>query len=269
MSGEASEEAVAPESDIPTEVVSMDGVASEEEAHNASRPERPSGIHKHKNNQESKIPISQLEIGTTVKGKVKTITAYGAFVDIGSSTDALLHVSRLSDDFVSNVEDVISKGQEVEVRIININSEKNQIGVSMRSEEADASAASSGSTPKGRQRPKRSGADRSAQKGVMEALVASDYSPDQFVEGEVVTTLDFGAFVRVDISQFGVEGVVGEIDGLVHISALMVGRCNNVNDVVKSGDKVQVRIKGIDAEGGKVSLSMISKEDEPDRKSVV
>ena len=81
------------------------------------------------------------------------------------------------------------------------------------------------------------------------------------VEGEVVSALDFGAFVRFDASQLA-EGVTGELDGLVHISALVAGRADSVKSIVSIGDKVQVRVRGLDAEGSKVSLSMISKEEE-------
>jgi len=249
---------------IPEAVTALDGVESEEEAHNTDRPARPSGIQKHNKEKTAKISMKDLVIGSTVTATVKTITAYGAFLDLGATTDALLHVSRMSDTFVSNVADVINKGDEVQVRIVGVDAEKNQISVTMRSEEAEAAASSSDSksTPRGKQRPKRSDADRTSQRATMEKLAAADLGVDTFVEGEVVSTLDFGAFVRVDVSQFKKEGLEGEIDGLVHISALMVGRCNNVSEVAKVGAKVQVRVKGVDAIAGKISLSMVKAEDE-------
>ena len=81
------------------------------------------------------------------------------------------------------------------------------------------------------------------------------------VEGEVVSALDFGAFVRFDASQLA-EGVTGELDGLVHISALTAGRADSVKAFVSVGDKVQIRVRNLDVEGSKVSLSMITKEEE-------
>jgi len=260
----AAEEAPAAE-EIPAEVAALDGIGSEEEAHNVERPARASGTAKHSPKKGKGIPLAELEMGQDLEGTVKTITSYGAFLDIGAATDALLHVSRLSDDFVSNVEDIVKVGDKVAVHIVNINTEKNQVAVSMMSKEAEAKRASGGGQGgggAGKDRPRRSGGDRAAQRAAMQSLVDKGFDTDLFVEGEVQTTLDFGAFVRFAIGDFGDE-LEGEIDGLVHISALAPGRVNNVNDVVKSGDKVQIRVKSVDAEAGKVSLSMITKEQEP------
>jgi predicted RNA-binding protein with RPS1 domain len=79
-----------------------------------------------------------------------------------------------------------------------------------------------------------------------------------FVAGTVVSSVDFGAFVRVDASQLNAD-VTGEFDGLVHISALAIGRVKSVSDIVKVGDAVQVRCTGI--EQRKVSLTMVSEAD--------
>ena len=73
-------------------------------------------------------------------GRVKTITLYGAFIDIGAASDALLHVSRLSADFVSNVEDVVKAGQEAQVRITSVDMDKNQISLSMLTVEEEEAA---------------------------------------------------------------------------------------------------------------------------------
>merc|ERR1711976_374394 len=128
------------EEDVPAEVEAMDGVESEEEAHNADRPARDSGIKKHRKGKNTGTPISELEVGSYVDGTVKTITSYGAFVDIGAATDALLHVSRLSNEFVSNVEDVVKAGDKVNVRIAAIDAEKGQVAISMISEEDENAA---------------------------------------------------------------------------------------------------------------------------------
>lgn len=253
----------APAAEVPAEVEAMDGIADETEAHNAERPTRGSGIHKHTKKPKGK-ELSEFKVGDSIEGKVKSITSYGAFVDIGANTDALLHVSRLSDDFVSNVEDIVKSGDDVTVRIASIDAEKKQISLTMRSEEAEAKAseqAAARASGKGRQRPRRSEGDRAAQRETMAKLAEASISDETFVEGEVVSILDFGAFVRFDTSPLA-EGLTGEVDGLVHISALTPGRASSVDSVVKVGDKVQVRVKTVDAEGGKVSLSMISKEDE-------
>lgn len=258
------------EAEVPSVVADMDGVESEQEAHNIQRPARASGTAKHSRKEESGTPLTELEVGATVEGTVKAIVSFGAFLDIGAATDALCHVSRLSDEFVSDANDVVSVGEKFQVRIISVDTEKKQVAVTMRSEEAEANAANRGGGMGGggrtKDRPRRSNGDREAQRTAMSALAEAGYDGDKFVEGEVQSTLAFGAFVRFSISDFG-EGLEGEIDGLVHISALAEQRVNEVTDICKSGDKVQVRIKGIDAESGKVSLSMITKEQEPEPRS--
>lgn len=248
--------------EVPAEVEAMDGIASDEEAHNAERPAR-SSISKKKGGK-SGTPLADLEIGASVEGTVKAVQAYGAFLDIGAQTDALLHVSRISDDFVSNVEDVVKAGDKITVRIVSVDADKGQIAVTARSEEAEKAAAdrSAGGGGRRRNRPQRSGGDREAQKKTLAGLADAGYDGDKFVEGSVASILDFGAFVRFDVSQLA-EGVEGELDGLVHISALQAGRTNAVTDVVSVGDSVKVRVKNLDVAGGKVALSMISKEDEP------
>ncbi len=251
--------------EVPAEVEAMDGVASSEEAHNAERPARDSGIKKHKKGGKSGTPLADLEVGSFVDGTVKTITSYGAFVDIGATTDALLHVSRLSDEFVSNVEDVVKAGDSVSVRVVNVDAEKGQVAISMLSEEAENAAAEAranrGSGGRRKERPQRSQGDRGAQIATLNALNDAGFDSAKFVEGEVVSTLAFGAFVRFGVSELA-EGVEGELDGLVHISALAAGRTNSVDDVVSVGDKVQVRVRNIDTDGNKVSLSMITVEEE-------
>ena len=247
--------------DVPAEVASMDGVDSEEEAHNAERPARGSGIHKHKKGNSGGVALSEVEVGSTLEGTVKGITSYGAFLDIGTQTDALLHVSRMSDDFVANVEDVVKKGDVVSVRVVSVDLEKSQVAVTMRSEEAESRSNNRGAGGKRKDRPRRSGGDRQAQMATIGSLASEGFDSDKFVEGEVVSMLDFGAFVRVDASQLG-ENITGELDGLVHISSLAVGRVEKVASVVSVGEKVQVRVKNVDSEGGKVSLSMIAAADE-------
>jgi predicted RNA-binding protein with RPS1 domain len=247
---------------VPAEVEALDGVVSDEEVHNKERPARESGIKKKRKGGNKGIPLADLEVGSYVDGTVKAVTSYGAFVDIGASTDALLHVSRLSSSFVSNVQDIVKTGDSVKVRIVSVDVEKGQVAISMLTEDDEnAAKASRGDGGRRKERPKRSGADRTSQVATISALADAGFDENQMIEGEVVSTLDFGAFVRFDASQLA-EGVEGELDGLVHISALTPGRADSVASIVSVGDKVQIRVKGLDAAGNKVSLSMISKEAE-------
>merc|ERR1712226_963516 len=85
------------------------------------------------------------------------------------------------------------------------------------------------------------------------------WDTDKFVKGKVVGVVDFGAFVKVDATRLQSK-VEGELFGLVHISVLTNGHVNQVKDVVKVADDVQVRVKGID--GKRVSLSMVPADEE-------
>ena len=252
----AAEEASGDEK-VPSEVLAMDGVQSEEEAHNADRPARKSLKKKPKG-----LPLTDFKVGDTIKAKAKGVAAYGAFMDIGAESDGLLHISNLSTDFVSAVKDVITVGEEYEVRILTIDLDKKQIGLSLLTEEQESDAAERATQarpPKREQQSQRSkGGDNSNRRDdgvILQQLQEKGWDESLFVSGTVVSSVDFGAFVRVDASQLNAE-VTGEFDGLVHISQLAAGRVKSVSDVVKVGDAVQVRCTGI--EQRKVSLTMVS-----------
>jgi len=241
---------------VPAEVEEMDGIQSEEEAHNAERPAR-SSIAKKKGSKGK--ALSEYSVGDTVQAKVKTLTNYGAFMDIGATTDGLLHISNLSGGFVSDVKDVLKLGQEVEARIINIDEAKNQIGLTLLTAEEEETAKQPRQRQGGGNSGGGGGGGRRDDSAVVAALAEKGFDSSQFIEGTVASTVDFGAFVRFDASLLNSE-VEGEMDGLVHISALAAGRVDSVTSVCKPGDKVQVRCKSID--GRKVSLSMVSVEAE-------
>eukprot|EP00536_Pseudo-nitzschia_multiseries_P007741 jgi/Psemu1/319216/estExt_fgenesh1_pm.C_1840023 len=238
------------ETEVPAEVEAMEGVESSDEAHNLERPARSSL----KKKKPAGKDLSEFSEGTTVKGTVKSITTYGAFVDIGAATDGLLHVSQLSAGFVSDVSEVVSEGQEVDVRIVKIDAGKGQIGLSMMTEEESAN-----SKPQRRQGGGNNNRRGGRDSAVLSALSEKGWDQSVMVAGTVVSTVDFGAFVKVDASALNSE-CEGTFDGLVHISCLKVGRVGSVTDVVKANDSVSVRCKSID--GGKVSLTMLSVEDE-------
>lgn len=238
--------------DVPAEVAAMDGVESNEEAHNLERPARQQI--KKKKPIEGKS-LSEFEEGSTVSGTIKSLASYGAFVDIGATTDGLLHVSQLSTEFVSDVSDVVKEGQKVDVRIVKIDSGKGQIGLSMISAE-DASAAQEASK-KVRGGNRRQGGGRRDDSAVLSSLIEKGWDTSLMVDGVVVSTTDFGAFVKVDASKLNSE-CEGQFDGLVHISALKAERVSSVSDVVSPNDNVQVRCQSI--ENNKVSLTMLTVE---------
>jgi predicted RNA-binding protein with RPS1 domain len=251
---------------VPDVVASIDdaGAGGADAAHSVTRDKGDDAAKAKKGNKVNKKAIGELSVGQELVGKVKTVASYGAFVDLGYASDGLVHISRIADDFVSNVEDHLKAGQEVTVRVISIDLEKKQVALTMRSEEAEANADSDATARKEKRskKPRRSGGDRAAQAASATALARSSWDTEKFIEGEVASVLDFGAFVRFDSSLCG-EGLSGELDGLVHISALRKERVEDVSSIVSVGDKVQIRVKSVDEESGKVSLSMVSKEDEP------
>jgi elongation factor Ts len=244
---EVPEEAVVAE--IPSEVEALDGVESSEEAHNVDRPARKELKKKKPQGQ----GLSEFKAGSMVKGSVRSITNYGAFIDFGATTDGLLHISQLSNEYVADVGSILKEGQEIEVRIISIDSEKGQVALSLMTEEQAASSTG------GQQRPQRGGSNRRDDTATLAGLQEKGWDPAAFVEGLVVSTVDFGCFVRIDSKALNGE-CEGELDGLVHISALRAGRVNSVTEVVSANQKVQVRVKSIS--GSKVSLTMLSVEDE-------
>jgi predicted RNA-binding protein with RPS1 domain len=249
------------EASVPPAVAAADDSdASPSASHALERPAGPDATKAKRPKRASKPAPTADMVGATLTGTVRTVMPYGAFVDVGRSSDGLVHISRVRDDFVADVAEVLSVGDEVSVRVISVDLDKKQIALSMLSEESEAAAAAT--RGQGKRRPQRSGGDRAAQGKALAALAGSGYSDELFVEGSVVSTLPFGAFVRFSTKSL-VGTLEGELDGLVHISALSKDRVDSVEAVCNVGDSVKVRVKDVDVEGGKISLSMINKEDEP------
>ncbi len=177
----------------------------------------------------NKKPIGEYEVGSTVPGKVVSIMPYGAFVDIGASTDGLVHVSQLADDFVKDIDSVVKVGDEVQVRITEINAENNKVSLSMRSENA---------------KPQGGGGGRGKKAAIPDEFKNAD--DKVFIAGTVASVTEYGAFVTI------AEGV----DGLVHVSQLSEERVESAAKFVKVGQEVQVRVINFDSKKGRLSLSM-------------
>lgn len=230
----ADDDAAAPEAAIP-EVAAAAEVSKEEETAlkktSIKKNSRPKG-------KSDKKPLSEYTINTMVPGKVVSIMPYGAFVDIGATTDGLVHVSQLADDFVKDIESVVKVGQEVQVRITEINADTNKVSLSMRSENAPAP------------QRKQGGGGRAE---IPEEFKNAD--DKAFIPGKVSSVTDFGAFVTIS------EGV----DGLVHISQLSEDRVDSAAKFVKIGQEVQVRILNFDKAKKRLSLSMKAWTEAPPR----
>ncbi len=158
--------------------------------------------------------------GTRIKGKVRNMTGYGAFVQIQDDIDGMIHVSDLSWlRKINHPSEVLQKGMEVEAVILDVDVENQRISLSMKKLTDD---------------PWQN--------------IQEKYKVGDTVEGKVTKLASFGAFVELD----------GGIDGLIHISELSDERVNRVKDVVNVGQVVKARVKNISVEERRIGLTMKS-----------
>eukprot|EP00244_Chara_vulgaris_P012650 TRINITY_DN677_c0_g1_i8.p1 TRINITY_DN677_c0_g1~~TRINITY_DN677_c0_g1_i8.p1 ORF type:complete len:1199 (-),score=328.00 TRINITY_DN677_c0_g1_i8:362-3958(-) len=208
------------------------------------------------------VKIQDLQLGQILQGTVKSIQSYGAFVDIGSSTDGLLHISQLENFFVKEVQDVVAVGQEVTVRILDVDLDKGRISLSMKdptqadqrrdgsqAENSYSSLQSSeadGAFPQARKIAGRGRKSPAANKD----KATHNFKKGQTVKGIVKNILAYGAFVEL------AEGV----EGLLHGSEIQEGGENvAIETMLTAGQEVQVRIQSV--ENNRISLSMREKVD--------
>eukprot|EP00967_Tisochrysis_lutea_P099819 scaffold148514_cov22-Tisochrysis_lutea.AAC.1 len=178
-----------------------------------------------------KLPIEELEVGSMVEGTVRSVQQYGAFIDIGYTTDGLLHVSEMADTFVKDANDMFSQGDAVTVRVKSVDLEKQQVALSNK----DPNVKPTGGARRGG-RQERESVDLSEFKNADEK---------EFITGTVRSIQSFGAFVNLK------EGV----DGLLHISEIQEGGVKSVEDVLSEGQEVQVRVVSFD-DKRRIGLSM-------------
>jgi len=159
---------------------------------------------------------NNIEVGKRYAGTVKSLTSYGAFVDIGG-VDGMVHISELSWSRIKNPAEVVSVGDPVEVYVISFDPEKKKISLGVK--------------------------DHSQEPWT---VFTGKYAVGDVANVRVVKLMTFGAFAEI----------VPGVDGLIHISQLADHRVEKVSDVVKEGDQVDVKITAIDNENKKVSLSI-------------
>ncbi|MFH0945566.1 MAG: S1 RNA-binding domain-containing protein [Planctomycetota bacterium] len=163
--------------------------------------------------------LESLAVGQVLRGKVEKLEAFGAFVDLGGGVTGLLHVSNISHKRVSDPSTVLTLGQDVEVQVLEMKEGGKRIGLGMKQLATD---------------PWES--------------VTTTLRVGSVVQGKVVRIAEFGAFVEV-----------GEcVEGLLHKSQLSPDRVNRVEDVVKMGDEVAVRVQSVDQESRRISLSLLN-----------
>lgn len=157
--------------------------------------------------------IQDLTPAMEVRGTVKRIELYGAFVDIGVGTDALLHISQLGKQNVRNVEDVVKAGEQITAYIVKVEPETKRIALSL----------------------------------VKPPAVNWDTIKEgDTLEGQVERLENFGAFIDIG----------AERPGMVHVSEMAEGFVKSPSDVVKVGDKVEVRVLKVNRKKRQIDLSM-------------
>lgn len=159
---------------------------------------------------------NSIEVGKKYPGTVKSLTAYGAFVDIGG-VDGMVHVSELSWSRIKNPAEVVSVGDAVEVRVLSFDAEKKKISLGMKDH---------GEEPW--------------------TKFIETYEVGSVATVRVVKLMAFGAFAEI----------VPGVDGLIHISQIADHRIEKPGDALKEGQTVDVKITDIDLDNKKVSLSI-------------
>ncbi|HGK0627159.1 TPA: 30S ribosomal protein S1 [Streptococcus pneumoniae] len=167
--------------------------------------------------------FGKLAVGDVVTGKVARITSFGAFIDLGG-VDGLVHLNELSHERNVSPKSVVTVGEEIEVKILDLNEEEGRVSLSLKA------------TVPG------------PWDGVEQKLAKGDV-----VEGTVKRLTDFGAFVEV----------LPGIDGLVHVSQISHKRIENPKEALKVGQEVQVKVLEVNADAERVSLSIKALEERP------
>jgi small subunit ribosomal protein S1 len=160
--------------------------------------------------------IESLEEGKVYTGKVTSVADFGAFVNVNGA-DGLVHLSEISWERVTHPSEVLEVGQEVQVKIINIDHEKKRIGLSIRALQND---------------PWQQKVEK--------------FKVGQLVEGVITRLTKFGAFARLE----------GDIEGLIHISEISESRIEHPKEKLHDGEVVTLRIIRIDPDQRRIGLSL-------------
>lgn len=159
---------------------------------------------------------SSVEVGKKYTGAVKSLTSYGAFVDLGG-VDGMIHISELSWNRIKHPSEVVAVGDMLEVFVKEIDAEKHKISLGYKNEKDNPWE-----------------------------ILKNEYPVGTVTKVKIVSTTTFGAFAQI----------IPGIDGLIHISQISNERVNKVADVLNVGDEVEAKVTEIDFEKKRVSLSM-------------
>ncbi len=157
-------------------------------------------------------------VGATIKGPVRNLTAYGAFVELEEGIDGMIHVSDMSwTRKINHPSEVLKKGDEVEAIVLAIDKANQRVSLGVKQTENDPWS-----------------------------LIDERFKVGDLVKGTVAKIASFGAFVSLD----------GDIDGLIHISQLSEDHVEKVKDIIKVGDEIEARVIKVDKVERRIGLSI-------------
>ncbi len=161
---------------------------------------------------------ARFPIGTKIKGKVRNLTAYGAFVELEEGIDGMIHVSDLSwTRKINHPSEVLKKGDEVEAIVLDIDKANQRISLGMKQLDDDPWS-----------------------------KIDDRFKVGDLVKGKVTKIASFGAFIELE----------DDIDGLVHISQISEDHVDKVKDVLKVGQEVEARVIKVDKAERRIGLSI-------------
>ena len=156
--------------------------------------------------------------GAVVKGVVRNLTNYGAFIEIDDGIDGLLHVTDMSwTRKVTHPSEMVDKGQEIECKVLSVDQQRRRIALGLKQMHEDPWTTD----------------------------IPARYKPGDVVKGNVTKITNFGVFV----------GLEDGLEGLLHISELSEDKVENAEELVKVGDPIEVKILRVDTDDRKIGLS--------------
>ena len=168
--------------------------------------------------------LNTMEEGNVVKGIVKNITDYGAFIDLGG-VDGLLHITDMSWGRLKNPSELIEAGQDLELKVLKYDTEKERVSLGLKQLSEDPWN-----------------------------TVKESYPVETVIKGKVVSLADYGVFVEI------ADG----IEGLIHVNEMSwTKKIKHPSQMVKVGDEVEVKVLEIDTENRRISLSLKALEENP------
>ena len=167
--------------------------------------------------------LESLEVGSVHKGTVSNIVPFGAFVNV-KGVDGLLHVSELSWKRVDDLEEVVHAGQELDVYVLDVNLEKERLGLSLKQLQQDPWEE-----------------------------IEDDFEPGQLIDVEIVNLTSFGAFAAILDKP--------EIEGLIHISEISDQKITHPGEVVAEGEQHTVKVISLRPERRRIAFSLKAAQD--------